>query len=137
MTHQTPCHARVRMALDWYAGHQGNWQPVVRELDAFFQRDPERAIAVLETWPEPCHYPAMLYLRQDCGVESHEVDTADGTSRNIVVCFPGEEHERVITPLHKRDLPAEELFLAKLIAGDFDGLPSSVTGVPKRPGFLS
>lgn len=77
----------------------------------------------------------MLYLRQDCGVECHAFDTEDGISQNYGIQFKGINTERVIVPLHKRNLPREAAQLAKLMTDD---VPlETLSRIPKRPDFLT
>lgn len=127
------CHWQIKEALNWYAGHQGNWQPTVRFLDGFFQRDPERVIPVFETWPQWFHYPAMLYLRQDCGVEAWEEATSDGNSRVVKIQMSKDSSWTTIIPLHKRDLKREEEMLTFMMNDD---QRRAISRMPKKPYFI-
>ena len=127
------CYLKMKQALTWYAGHQGDWQSTAKFLDQFFHRDPQRVIPVFETWPQWFHYPAMLYLRQDCGVEVWEVDSDDGNSRDVLIQMTKDEAPITITPLHKRDLRREERWLRYIIDGNWD---RAVSNSPKRPHFI-
>jgi hypothetical protein len=127
------CHERVKTALDWYAGHQGNWQPVVRLLDEFFLRDPQRVIPVFETWPQSYHYPAMIYLRLECGVEVYEEPTEDRKSHNVVIRLMKDGPRVTIVPLHKRDLAREEANIKRWME---EPPTPRAERIPKRPHFL-